>query len=1079
MHLSFQKPIPRCRVEGEPSISVEDLHQLHETEALFHSNWIRLQIEELLKEVKVNGKKELELAEEVIACIKAPASIKEVTRRRLKKAGIQIPLPILMTTEDEDMGIPASSPIDHLITGSAILQTAIKQHRNVDVAFFVPPECLHHRDFLNHEYLQKRALYLGFLAYKLKKAALPFALKFAFCDDISYPFLLVAREGNDSALEKHHRCVVIDVLPPPEYFKDSRFIPSRNNVRPSWYSTGFDVDLDEAEEIGTPHYNALISRDLTMRHCRELLVDRFSNNSALQDALILFKVWLLQRDLLHGSYGMSGFQASLLFAYLDVKRMVNPQMSSYQILRNAWNFLWETDWSKTGISLFPETQAHEMQPTIDDFHKHFDVVFIDPSGFHNVCAFLDRCSYHELRFEAHQALLCLDNHHSEAIEVLFTSQSPFLLRHDTYFKVNIEEPLQLLLQLGGAEKALDQGPRNLHHATCQMVTQLLTKALGNRIRGMGVLRGMNSLTWSVDEKAPEFSCTFIVGLRLDPTEQLRIIDKGPAADSHQALEFREFWGERSEWRRFPDGSTCEAVVWVEERDAVLCQRRVILPNIVTYILEKKAGLQPCFFLLPLQDILKNPPYRGTGEEESLAAIQGLGELRKKLLELSDLPLKISSLQGVSPVFAYSEVFPPLPGLAEPSIPVSMKSSSCATLTGNLLQAPDWLPPLKALIRLETSGKWPDDVEAIRRLKAAFYVELSKRLRKSRCLCHALPDRLWIVLARFVFELRVTFAGEATVHQKERDSTGFLRLRETPESRAVTKDTVAKPYLSSALHSSRTRSRFFFLSLQVEHLCWSTGVRLCKRWVASHMLGPPHVPWEVVELLSAHCLISSHQFPTPASPEAIFLRFLQLLSYHDWETSPILVNFNSTLSKEDVREIRNHFDKQRATLPPVFIATPLDRYASEWSREVPTPMILRRLASLAQSALALLTSSSVPSDFKVLFYPILDAFDVLIWLRHSQLPRRREALLDEGTSICTPQPLQSSQDSYCIPIVEFDPVQCYLEELRGLYGELALFFHDEHGGDVIGVLWKPDAWKPTEFKVLCPLLRSVKSMEPMQ
>ena len=118
----------------------------------------------------------------------------------------------------------------------------------------------------------------------------------------------------------------------------------------------------------------------------------------------------------------------------------------------------ETDWSKTGISLFPEAQTHEMQPTIEDFHKHFDVVFLDPSGFHNVCAFLDRCSYHEvsagfqcvsnlvvnfilmelssllqLRFEAHQALLCLDNHHSEAIEVLFTSQSPFLLRHDTYF----------------------------------------------------------------------------------------------------------------------------------------------------------------------------------------------------------------------------------------------------------------------------------------------------------------------------------------------------------------------------------------------------------------------------------------------------------------------------------------------------------------------------------------------------------------------------------------------------------------------------------------------------------------------
>ena len=49
-----------------------------------------------------------------------------------------------------------------------------------------------------------------------------------------------------------------------------------------------------------------------------------------------------------------------------------------------------------------------------------------------------------------------------------------------YLRVKIEKPLQLLLRMGGAEKALDHGPGNLHHAACQMVTQLLTKALGNR-----------------------------------------------------------------------------------------------------------------------------------------------------------------------------------------------------------------------------------------------------------------------------------------------------------------------------------------------------------------------------------------------------------------------------------------------------------------------------------------------------------------------------------------------------------------------------------------------------------------------
>lgn len=33
-----------------------------------------------------------------------------------------------------------------------------------------------------------------------------------------------------------------------------------------------------------------------------------------------------------------------------------------------------------------------------------------------------------------------------------------------------------------------------------------------------------------------------------------------------------------------------------------------------------------------------------------------------------------------------------------------------------------------------------------------------------------------------------------------------------------------------------------------------------------------------------------------------------------------------------------------------------------------------------------------------------------------------------------------------------------------YGHLALFFHDEHGGQKIGVVWKPAALTPQELKV---------------
>ena len=37
-------------------------------------------------------------------------------------------------------------------------------------------------------------------------------------------------------------------------------------------------------------------------------------------------------------------------------------------------------------------------------------------------------------------------------------------------------------------------------------------------------------------------------------------------------------------------------------------------------------------------------------------------------------------------------------------------------------------------------------------------------------------------------------------------------------------------------------------------------------------------------------------------------------------------------------------------------------------------------------------------------------------------------------------------------------------LQETFGEFALFFHDYYGGSVIGVVWKPDALEPKDFKV---------------
>ena len=58
-------------------------------------------------------------------------------------------------------------------------------------------ECLDHKDFLNHQYLRKRALYLTYIAANLKKSADIEDLQFTYHHgNYMKPILVVAVKGN-------------------------------------------------------------------------------------------------------------------------------------------------------------------------------------------------------------------------------------------------------------------------------------------------------------------------------------------------------------------------------------------------------------------------------------------------------------------------------------------------------------------------------------------------------------------------------------------------------------------------------------------------------------------------------------------------------------------------------------------------------------------------------------------------------------------------------------------------------------------------------------------------------------------
>ena len=52
---------------------------------------------------------------------------------------------------------------------------------------------------------------------------------------------------------------------------------------------------------------------------------------------------------------------------------------------------------------------------------------------------------------------------------------------------------------------------------------------------------------------------------------------------YQAVEFRNYWGEKSDLRRFKDGSINEAVVWEGDNKA---ERRLICKQVIHYLLKR-------------------------------------------------------------------------------------------------------------------------------------------------------------------------------------------------------------------------------------------------------------------------------------------------------------------------------------------------------------------------------------------------------------------------------------------------------------------------------------------------------------
>lgn len=1041
----------------------EELQELKENENLYKNNIFRMQMTCLLDEVRATKKtKKIDAAlHELHAFLKdlpAPEGqgTFELRDSACRPEGVQFPIDSELLPNNKMKGkFEWHPPTNIKVVGSFLLKTMTKPNQCVDLLVEMPKACLQDKDYQNFRYHYKRALYLSYLAKFMGSWSHTASLHFSLAPSGNpfMPSLVVSLTGKLG----RRFSIRIFIGIPASAFKMERFAVEKCNVRPEWFDGTHSTSDVASEASATPYYNsAVLSNMLYESHLRTLFA-AVSECPELRDAICLTKVWLAQRSF-QAALQLNGFIVSFIFVYLLQEKRISAQTSSYQMFRMLLNTLATSDWSVAGASLCNSTDVRL-------FHDHFHVVLVDPSGYLNLMAGVDRATYRWIRREAESSLQCLDDGRCDSFSVLFMTRLEFSTSVDHIVCIRSLDEAQT-----GEHSVFDRGGFSLPAVTDRVV-ETLERGLSERVERLVVMPTPH-IQWLVDAPPTSLSGSSLsIGLCLQDGYADKMMELGPSAEETvAAAEFRSFWGARSELRRFQDGSIKEAVVWKcdnREQRAQICQR------IVLHLLQLHLRISPTNVSYQADQFNSLLKYRhtadkdksaaGTGEETARHFVTVFQNLQKQIRAISDLPLATRNIDGVDDAFTCTGVLPPRQHIAT-NRNEALNDGHCVPSSEDRI--PTWCPVHEVTVQLEASSKWPaSDLLAIRMIKSAFHIRLAHSLKKQ----FSLPSRpshshVDVFKDGYVFRLHIVYAREVQLYRELSSTATNSHLASQHEDIANELDT---------LTNRRPTHYTFISSLSGTHHAYAETTRLAKRWVTSQMLSG-YLGNEAVELIVASLFLTPSPTRYPRSHMCGFLRFLSLLSTFDWSVKPLIVNFNQEINEPDLAELEEKFTSKREQFACMHIITPYDRDASMWTKTQLPQQVLHRLATLASEALKLLNCGSEISCelAEQLFRPSTRDYHAVIQLDETVVARAFERV--DAVRCVRPQSIRERISRRSLPVVDFDPVARYLEDVSATFSDIALFFYDPHGGLNIGVVWKQHRLVAQPFKILNAAYRMVPS-----
>lgn len=927
-----------------------------------------------------------------------------------------------------------------------ITNTGVVRHTDglrVQLCVLMPQVLFQEKDYLNHRAFQKRSFYLACITGALSKSpkvqpSLQYALK---DDNYVLPVLLVSVQP-DGEEGKSNQPIIIEINPvfPASLGNVEKMLPSRNCLRAAASERANLATQGES----SPFYNSSLRAVCSTLGVEQLLQQTQARSNAFEDARMLGGIWLERNgftsEITDGGFG--DFEWSYMCALLlrggghGSQPLFSPRYTSMQLFKAMLQVLGSKDFMEPFIVRGDlKLSQQDGTPTLFDAETGINVFYK-----------MQPWSYTKLKACASQTLALLNSKVDDGPTASFglDISTPALEYDETYVADVIT---------GGSANERFTFLRDLH--------KTLSTASGDRVKAIQ-LKPSPSRPWAIaGAMAPAKSNEILIGLTLDADNASRTIDRGPSVEDKVATEdFRRFWGEKAELRKFVDAGIVECLVWSHEES--------VMKQIICFTLERHFNISESMIQCSARAEVSELQRPATAAANAYKLVQDqFQDFSDKLRNLQGLPLQVRSISAADPALRSGTVLSPTSGKRASTISVVMD--------------------------LDTSGRWPESLAAINYTKAAFLTKIGALLPQAGINISTtvgIEDTNTSVAGYFnnVF-LDVTYAATSP---ESTPTTFRLRIGHSPVEALLQKllkqkdlNGARREQLQMALHAHRRNflaapaHQTAIKNLITQFAPLSTTIRLVKKWIGSHHL-TNCVPAELLEIVCAYVFLNPHPWPVPGSSTTAFFRVLHLLSTWDWVSTPLIIDLSlsqDAISPEKRKELTTRFAAWRNMDPgmnnvTLFVATNIDGTGVVWTQMAgvgthpkPEKVIVSRIQALATAAL-----NEVNECHKILTNPVVKSvfaaeladYDFVLYLDPVATGQGKYQHNSKKKQFKNLQ-IQAHLD---VETSGFDVIQAYLADIEQAYGDVAIFFHGEAEAtvNVICGLWRPHVRRTREWKI---------------